>query len=269
MLQETKRQEISEQSYMTEKVIFAREMTEFVNPSKGIRKVIVNKNSDILDFPGIENYEIVRQLIQNGSTSPMVRYRTEFEKQSDGSHIMIWQIQPEGRYWEDDDGFGGEDDSEIRLYSYLDEDGKFTIPFRIYNVDNTKYFGTDREEQMAEARKRRKEMGSFEESMDQVLAAAAKTVLKHLNSGRSSCEVKFEIAESQNTGYLIVKLERSQIFYVMLHVVRDGLNTAYTDFLKTGTLEEVTRYLKSKSGQKGMKQAVRQLSNLVNRNCRS
>ena len=52
---------------------------------------------------------------------------------------MLWQIQPDGRYWEDDDGFGGSPDEEVTLYAFLDEEGNFDGPFRIYQVGMRKY----------------------------------------------------------------------------------------------------------------------------------
>ncbi len=50
---------------------------------------------------------------------PYVRYRNVFEKMPDGRIMMIWQVQPDGRYWADDDGFGGSNDSEVHLYHIL------------------------------------------------------------------------------------------------------------------------------------------------------
>ena len=39
------------------------------------------------------------------------------------------EIQPDGRYWMDEDGFGMEDDEEIWLCADIDEEGRFITPF--------------------------------------------------------------------------------------------------------------------------------------------
>ena len=63
---------------------------------------------------------------------------------------MIWMIQPDGRYWADDDGFGGSGALEVQLYAYIDENGKFLSKFRIYSLGIKDYFGTDLEEKSYE-----------------------------------------------------------------------------------------------------------------------
>jgi hypothetical protein len=48
----------------------------------------------------------------------------------DGKAEVEWVLQPDGRYFEDEDGFGAENCEEITLYSYLDTNGVFTEPFK-------------------------------------------------------------------------------------------------------------------------------------------
>ena len=43
---------------------------------------------------------------------------------------MSWQINPDGRYYMDDDGYGMTDDIEITLYAYVDRSGKPLVKFR-------------------------------------------------------------------------------------------------------------------------------------------
>lgn len=111
----------------------------FSNREKGIRRVIVDDSGLIHNFPGIEDEDKIREHLNEGSMQPRIRFRTDFCKKPDGRIMMIWEIQPDGRYWEDEDGFGGESDAEIRLYTYLDERGRFTGPFRLYNIGVHKY----------------------------------------------------------------------------------------------------------------------------------
>ena len=81
----------------------------------------------------------MKKLTNKRCLSPVVRFRTSFEKWDTTRYIMLWQIQPDGRYWADDDGFGMEDDEEITLYSFIDQNGKFMGPFQIYRVGDTRY----------------------------------------------------------------------------------------------------------------------------------
>lgn len=41
-----------------------------------------------------------------------------------------WQINPDGRYWMDDDGYGMTPDEEYNLYGFINTEGKVVVPFR-------------------------------------------------------------------------------------------------------------------------------------------
>lgn len=113
---------------------------EFVEEKTGNRKKIVDEQGRIVNFPGIEKGKWMSYLESADSLDPVIRFRTCFKECGNGRYLMIWEVQPEGRYWEDDDGFGGTSDLEVRLYAVLDKNGDFTGPFRIYNVGNEKYY---------------------------------------------------------------------------------------------------------------------------------
>lgn len=110
----------------------------FVNEARGIRKKIVDHNGWIQDFPGIEKEEFWVKEVSSGSLMPQIRFRTEFGRQED-KFIMRWQVQPDGRYWEDEDGFGMTPEEEIVLYTFLDLDGNFTDPFKLYRIGRREY----------------------------------------------------------------------------------------------------------------------------------
>lgn len=108
---------------------------EFVNEEYGIRKLIVDDNGYIQNYPGLENpEEWLGAWVSKRALEPQIRFRTDFERMENNTILMVWEIQPDGRYWEDEDGFGGESDLEILLYTYLDEKGNFTAPFRAYKI---------------------------------------------------------------------------------------------------------------------------------------
>ena len=113
---------------------------DFINESLDIHKTIVDDSGNILHFPGIENPEEVLAQLKDDLPEPRIYYRTDFERRRDGLFLMIWQIQPDGRYWADSDGYGMTNDEEVRLYSLIDERGNFLFPFRLYNVGRTRYY---------------------------------------------------------------------------------------------------------------------------------
>lgn len=112
---------------------------EFIDNRLGIRKTIVDNNGNIIDFPGIEKGEWTKFIKSEYSLQPVIRFRTDLGKFDDKHYIMIWEVQPDGRYWEDEDGFGGTSDIEICLYALIDHRGCFIGPFRIYKAGTTRY----------------------------------------------------------------------------------------------------------------------------------
>lgn len=113
---------------------------EFVEEKSGRRKTIVDREGRIVGFPGIEKGDWVRALESEECLEPVIRFRTDFQKCGEGRYMMIWQVQPDGRYWADDDGFGMNAEAEVRLYAFLDRKGDFAGPFRIYNVGVRRYY---------------------------------------------------------------------------------------------------------------------------------
>ena len=114
---------------------------EFVNEEYGIRKLIVDDNGYIQNYPGLENSEEWLDAWESKrALEPQIRFRTDFERMEDNTILMVWEIQPDGRYWEDENGFRGESDLEILLYTYLDEKGNFTAPFRAYKIGNERSY---------------------------------------------------------------------------------------------------------------------------------
>lgn len=109
-------------------------VVEFVNEKTGKRTTIIDKNRRIVRFPGIENEENIQKLINEGSLFPSNSFGVRFSKAEKGCYEMVWEVQPDGRFWEDEDGFGAPPDDEIKLSAIIDQDGRFITPFRLYNV---------------------------------------------------------------------------------------------------------------------------------------
>lgn len=104
------------------------------------KTTVITKNGEFTKFPGIRCEDFWTRFIGDGSLDPVVRYRTEFDQTENKRWLVLWTVQPDGRYWADDDGFGGNSDPEILLYSYLASDGGFTNPFQVYRVGVKNFF---------------------------------------------------------------------------------------------------------------------------------
>ncbi len=106
----------------------------FTNGEKNIHKPIVDQDGNILDFPGVEYTDELLEELGRGTIKPIVKYEAVFEKLDDGRLIMVWTVRPDGRYWMDSWGFGAEDYESLSLYSYIDSDGNFLMPFKLYSI---------------------------------------------------------------------------------------------------------------------------------------
>lgn len=110
----------------------------FVDENRGICKMIIDSCGNIQNFPGVVKEEFWVKEVAPNYLKQQVRFRSDFEKRENG-WIFKWQLQPDGWYWADEGGFGAENDSEVVLYTYLDLNGDFTGPFRIYQLGNAGY----------------------------------------------------------------------------------------------------------------------------------
>lgn len=92
-------------------------------------RCIVDGNGWIQDFPGFCEGEWRREL--EFPADPVVRFVFWISPYKDGKARVRWVMQPDGRYFADDDGFGAEHFDEVEMISYLDEEGRFTAPFSV------------------------------------------------------------------------------------------------------------------------------------------
>lgn len=119
----------------------------FENVRTGTGRTLVDRHGWIVEYPGIAHPDLAEAYcgeVPDGQIHYVSRV-TEL----DGQYALLWKIQPDGRYWEDEEGFGGTSDDEILLYAPLDEEGLFTAPFRIYSVGSSEFYGTNKEEELA------------------------------------------------------------------------------------------------------------------------
>ena len=102
------------------------------------QKTIVSKTGCFCNFPGVEDYpdesSEVRGHMADAAKSKEIRFSAYFEPFGKDQYVVWWTIWPDGRYWEDEDGFGGTNDEEIQLYALMDRHGCYTTPFRLRKV---------------------------------------------------------------------------------------------------------------------------------------
>lgn len=58
-------------------------------------------------------------------------FPTIVEHFCNGVARVRWQINPDGFYWMDEDGFGMTSDIEVEIYGYINKDGKVVGKFRL------------------------------------------------------------------------------------------------------------------------------------------
>ena len=130
--------------------------TIYVNPQKNVRREISRFNGYIPDYPGVENMELLRTDCGNG-ICVHIMHDVEFQLLPDNRVRMLWEVQTGGGRIPSANGWLGRRGRQVRLYSELDEEGRFLFPFRIYNIGDRLYFGTNLEEEEKQAFLRKKQ----------------------------------------------------------------------------------------------------------------
>lgn len=125
--------------YLTQTTVYGKEDSSviFVNKKRGLKRMLIDKDGFFVNFPGIEKEDFWVSEISENDILPRVRFHTRFEKQENG-WLILWEIRPDGRYWADD-GFGIDNSEEITLYTFVNMEGCFTAPFKIYNIGSHNY----------------------------------------------------------------------------------------------------------------------------------
>jgi len=88
---------------------------------------ITDTLGNFVKFPGVVKGKWEREL--DGKFYSAVQFTFSASKFVNGISYIIWLVQPDGRYFADEDGFGAEHFSEIELYSKMNTKGDFVCPF--------------------------------------------------------------------------------------------------------------------------------------------
>lgn len=74
--------------------------------------------------------KLPESVINNAKTQFAI-FPTFVEGFQNGVARVRWQINPDGRYYMDDDGYGMTDDEEVEIYGYINKEGKVVGKFRL------------------------------------------------------------------------------------------------------------------------------------------
>ena len=130
---------MEEKIYMTASLVCPGTGSCFVNEEKQICRLIVDPWGNIRDFPGVEFHEDMQYECATFRGTPLVKCAMEFAPWEQGRIQVLWTIQKE--YFDPGDtwGFGREEIECVKMHSYLDENGDFTAPFRLYSIGKKCY----------------------------------------------------------------------------------------------------------------------------------
>lgn len=67
---------------------------------------------------------------QRNAVELIAPYHFGINEFKDGVAYLSWILQPDGRYYAEEDGFGMEDDDEINFYAFIDTQANILIPFQ-------------------------------------------------------------------------------------------------------------------------------------------
>jgi len=95
-------------------------------------KLLTDRYGRFCDFPGVIPGDWVDKLKM--SFEERVQFAVWISSYENELTSFIWTVQPDGRYWADEDGFGMEPDEEVELISYFNKKGEFVMPFAEYHV---------------------------------------------------------------------------------------------------------------------------------------
>lgn len=125
-----------------------------LNHASGLAYEFMNKNEHLLyvgdkdiDWDSLERIpERDRAECVEMAKSQNAMFPTFIREYSNGVARVDWQLQPNGYYWRDDDGFGMTGDEEITVYGFIDTSCQVVLPFRtIRSYDDLKTMRSDAE----------------------------------------------------------------------------------------------------------------------------
>ena len=87
----------------------------------------VNFTTDDIDWASIEKLPEEAKMRANALSA---QFPTSISNFYNGVAVVAWQLNPDGRYYMDDDGFGMTSDEEITVYGLIDSEMNVLNKFR-------------------------------------------------------------------------------------------------------------------------------------------
>ncbi len=99
---------------------------EFMNSDQDL----VTVTTDDIDWESLKN---LPEHVQNTARNLSFHFPSFILHFHNGVAQVSWQLNPEGRYYMDEDGYGMTDDEEITIYGFIDQKAKVVVKFRNIN----------------------------------------------------------------------------------------------------------------------------------------
>lgn len=98
-------------------------------------KRLVNIHAGDIDFEKVDKLENPQN-----AYSLTAEYQFSIWKFTNGVALVCWTLYPDGRFFEDENGFGGECCNETTISAYIDTLGNIIIPFQDMNSEEEVLF---------------------------------------------------------------------------------------------------------------------------------
>ena len=92
----------------------------------------VNFTTDDIDWSSIEK---LPEKAKMRAREMSAQFPTFIRRFCDGIALVAWQLNPDGRYYMDDDGYGMTSDEEITIYGYIDAEMNVLSKFQYIDED--------------------------------------------------------------------------------------------------------------------------------------
>lgn len=92
---------------------------------------LVDKDGNMVAFTlkDVDKSVLSRDVNTGNAHALLARYRFFVYEFKGGKAVVEWTICPDGRYFADEDGFGGDDCDELTVTAVIDRKGEVLVPF--------------------------------------------------------------------------------------------------------------------------------------------
>lgn len=104
----------------------AKRASEFMNDNEILRTI----TTDDIDWNSLEG--IPEKAIERARNLD-AHFPTRVRNFENGVAQVSWQLNPDGMYYMDEDGYGMTDDDEVEIYGFIDRKGKVIVKFKHIN----------------------------------------------------------------------------------------------------------------------------------------